>query len=256
MLFYWQEFRVTPKTTAKPETTTDSKQLLAAIDNLTTSRGTVIGAATLKALDALAAVNPDIAPVGTDTTGTAGTGTGAPAAPSDPSAAATPATPPPGGYEPDIVVLLTDGANTRGIDPIEAAQQAAARRVRVYTIGFGTTTPAPMVCTRAQLGGGALGGDGFGGGPPPDVGGAGGAGGGRRSFLLTDEPTLMKVAEITGGSFYRAQDAGQLRDVFAKLPKQIELQTRHQEISVAFAALGFLLAAAAVGLSLWWNRSP
>ena len=53
---------------------------------------------------------------------------------------------------PDIVVLLTDGANTRGVDPVAAAQQAADRRVRIYTIGFGTTTPTSMVCTREQLG--------------------------------------------------------------------------------------------------------
>ena len=33
----------------------------------------------------------------------------------------------------------------------------------------------------------------------------------------------MKVAAITGGTFYRAQDADQLRDVFAQLPKQITL---------------------------------
>ena len=45
--------------------TTDKSDLVSAIDNLTTSRGTVIGAATLKAIDALAAVNPDIQPTST-----------------------------------------------------------------------------------------------------------------------------------------------------------------------------------------------
>ena len=42
--------------------TTDKDELTDAIDNLTTSRGTVIGAATMKALDAIAAVNPDVPP--------------------------------------------------------------------------------------------------------------------------------------------------------------------------------------------------
>ena len=42
--------------------TTDKDDLTDAIDNLTTSRGTVIGAATMKAVDAIAAVNPDVAP--------------------------------------------------------------------------------------------------------------------------------------------------------------------------------------------------
>ncbi len=219
--------------------TTDTAELVGAIDNLTTARGTVIGAATLKALDALAVVNPDVWPSGTD----------------GPPAGTT--TLGPGQYVPDIVVLLTDGANTRGIDPVEAAQQAADRHVRVYTIGFGTTNPTSMVCTREQLGGEAFGGDPFGGGagggggPPGDIPGRGG-----RSFLVIDEPTLTKVAELTGGTFHKAEDAAQLQKVFAELPRQVELQKRKREVSVAFAALGLLLAGAAITLSLRWNRSP
>ena len=224
--------------------TTDHKALVAAIDSLTTSRGTVIGAATLKALDAIADVNPDVAPV-------------------DTAEGAAPVVSPvgPGDYVPDIVVLLTDGANTRGVDPVTAAQQAVDRHVRVYTIGFGTTEPASMVCTREQLGSDVFGQDPNGGpvfGSSGAVGGGGGGGqgpGGRR-FLVIDEPTLIKVADMTGGRYYKAQDAGQLRDVFDKLPKQVVVQTRKREVSVVFAALGALLAIAAVGLSLLWNRSP
>ena len=220
--------------------TTDTDELVGAIDSLTTARGTVIGAATLKAIDALAAVNPDVWPSGTDA----------------PTGASTLG---PGEYVPDIVVLLTDGANTRGVDPVEAAQQAVDRHVRVYTIGFGTTNPTSMVCTREQLGGEAFGGGGFGGGSVGGGGGAGGpdvGGGGGRSFLVIDEPTLTQVAEMTGGTFHKAEDASQLQKVFTELPRQVELQERQREISVAFAGLGLLLAAAAVTLSLRWNRSP
>ncbi|MCA9923527.1 MAG: VWA domain-containing protein, partial [Anaerolineales bacterium] len=93
---------------------------------------------------------------------------------------------PEAGYQPDIIVLLTDGANSRGPLPVDAAQQAADRKVRVYTIGFGTSDPGQMVCTQAQLGGNVFGG-GFGGGF-----GRGGFGGGGnfRRFLVIDEPTL------------------------------------------------------------------
>ena len=52
----------------------------------------------------------------------------------------------PGEYQPDTIVVLTDGRNTQGVDPVTAAEEAAARHLRVYTIGFGTTKPAPMVC--------------------------------------------------------------------------------------------------------------
>jgi Ca-activated chloride channel family protein len=159
----------------------------------------------------------------------------------------------PGGdnYVPDIIVLLTDGANTRGIDPVDAARDVATQRVRVYTIGFGTTNPTQLVCTREQLGARALddGGGGFGGGFGPPQGGF-------RQALVIDEPTLQQVADITGGEFYRAEDANQLRGVFAGLPNQIELQKERREISVVFAIAGAVLAMAAVGLSLLWNRGP
>ena len=57
------------------------------------------------------------------------------------------------GPVPEIIVLLTDGANTRGVTPAQAADQAAARGVRVYPIGFGTTNPTQMACSRDQFGG-------------------------------------------------------------------------------------------------------
>jgi Ca-activated chloride channel family protein len=73
---------------------------------------------------------------------------------------------------------------------------------------------------------------------------------------VADELTLIKVAEMTGATYHKAEDADQLRDVFAKLPKQVVLQKKDREVSVAFAGLGALLAIAAVALSLRWNRSP
>lgn len=241
--------------------TTDKKELTDAIDGFVTSRGTAIGAATLASLNAIASINPNVAPV--TSTGLEESPTedfsfdpSAPAPPSDvaESESAKPVTPPTGGYVPDIIVLLTDGANTRGVDPTTAAKQAVERRVRVYTIGFGTTNPQSLVCTPEQVGGDALGDGAFAGGG----GGfarAGGAGGGFRRFIDTDEPTLKKVAAMTGANFYKAEDAQQLSQVFANLPKQVKLQKRDVEISVAFVAFGLLAVITALGLSLRWNRT-
>ena len=105
---------------------------------------------------------------------------------------------------PDIVVLLTDGANTRGIRPLDAVPYAVERRVRIYTIGFGTTQPTSLACTADQLGGDIrqFGGGGFSGGF-----GGGGRGGGAGSPLRADNATLERVAERTGGAAYSAQDA-------------------------------------------------
>ena len=230
------------------EPTTDKQKLIEAIDSLTTARGTVIGAATLKAIDAIAAENPDVPPIGPDVNASDPDATG----PSSPPSTDAPGATKDGDYVPDIIVLLTDGANTQGINPLVAAQQAADRHIRVYTIGFGTENPTRIVCSRDQLGADAFDNGDFGGGgftPPP-------GGGDFRQALVIDEQTLQGVADITGGSFHRAEDADQLRSVFAKLPNQISLTTEHQEVSVVFALLGALLLVGALALSLLWNRSP
>jgi Ca-activated chloride channel homolog len=246
--------------------TTAKDDLLKAVDALTTSRGTVIGAALLKSLNAVASVNPDVAPVEDDNAATAGPNVfgqppepsaGDPAAPTDTTPQGDPPVPA-GGYIPDIVVLLTDGANTRGVDPVTAAKQAVSRRVRVYTIGFGTQNPSgSMSCSADQMGGDFSFGGGGGGGFAGGFGGGGGGGSGRlRRFLVTDEPTLKAVASMTGGKFYKAEDAKQLKTVFANLPRDVKLQKRKIELSAGFAAFGALLTATAVFLSLLWNRSP
>ena len=111
------------------------------------------------------------------------------------------------------------------------------------------------MCTSAQLGADAFGGGRFGRGGF-DFGGRGQPPGGARRFLVIDEATLQTMADLTGGEYYRAEDADQLVDVFLDLPARIELQEEEQEVSFAFGALGALLAAFAFGLSLLWNRYP
>ncbi len=225
--------------------TTDEDELLEAIAGLTTARGTAIGAAILTGIDAIAESNPDVAPVGAISSSGAGSG----AAPN--GAGATGGTGDAPDYVADIVVVLTDGANTRGIEPLDAAPIAAERGVRVYTIGFGTSDPAGLVCSSAQLGGDAFG-DGFGGG----AGGGfrpGGGGGPPRRFLVIDEPTLQAVAEQTGGEYYRAESADQLVEVFETLPAQVELQEEEREITQFFAIAGALVVALAMAASFRWS---
>jgi Ca-activated chloride channel family protein len=209
--------------------TTDKKQLLSAIDTLRTSRGTAIGLAILTSVDAIAEINPAVPPTGVKVAESG----------ADPGNIIT-------DYQPDTIVILTDGRNTQGVDPVTAATEAAARRVRVYTIGFGTTEPAPLVCTRDQISGDApFRGDR--GGPP------GGFRGGR--FLDIDEDTLKEVATMTGGEYFKAENAAALSDVLLDLPNTIVLQRQNVEITVWFALVGALLVMAAVGLAQWWNRS-
>jgi Ca-activated chloride channel family protein len=204
--------------------TEDQDALQEAIENLTTARRTAIGSAILESLDAIAEVNDEVAP-------------------SDPAFAEQPPPPQEAQYVPDIIVLLTDGASNTGPFPVDAAQQAADRGVRVYTIGFGTDQGGMMECN-----------DPFGGQEWFGGGGQGFGGGGFRRGI--DEETLKQVADLTGGAYYPARSASELEDVFDELPKYLITKKEFTEISVAFTAAGALLAAMAIGLSLLWHPLP
>ncbi|BCB90239.1 VWA domain-containing protein [Phytohabitans suffuscus] len=209
------------------EPTTDKDVLLAAIDDIKTSRGTAIGQAILTSVDAISEFNPDVPPTGVEV-------------------------PPPTGdrdeYEPDTIVVLTDGRNTQGVDPVTAAGEAAARKLRVYTIGFGSTQPAPSVCTREQISGdAAFRGDG--------MGGPFGGFGGRGRYMQADEGTLTEVADLTGGEYFKAEDADALTEVLLDLPDSITLQREDVEVTAWFALAGALLVLAGLGLAQWWQRA-
>jgi Ca-activated chloride channel homolog len=200
--------------------TTETDKLIEAINNVSTARGTAIGSAILTSIDGLAAIDPTVAPTGID----------------DESAQRS-------GYASHVIVLLTDGANTQGVEPAKASEAAAVRGVRVFTIGFGTTTPTRMACTGQQAGGWAGGGL-----------GGGSRWGGGRSPRIIDEPALQAIAETTGGQYYRAESADQLQEALGDLPSQVTVVKKHVDIASWFAGAGGLLVAIALGLSLWWNR--
>ena len=214
--------------------TTDQEVLADVIESLVTGRRTAIGSAILESIDTLAEIDDAVAPV---TFGGAVAGGPTPV--------------PSGAYVPGIIVLLTDGANNAGPQPIEAAQQAVDRGIRVYTIGFGTERGGMMNCNADNPDGGDTFG-GFGFGPDPQFGGGGG-GGFRRGI---DEETLQQVADMTGGNYYAATSAGELQEVFQSLPTHLITRNEVTEISFIFTTFGALLAVLAIGLALWWNPLP
>ena len=75
-----------------------------------------------------------------------------------------------------------------------------------------------------------------------------------RNPLVIDEDALQDVAETTGGQYYRAESADQLQEALGDLPSHVTVVTQHVDIASWFAAVGGLLVAAALALSLWWNR--
>ena len=94
-----------------------------------------------------------------------------------------------------VVILLTDGMNNTGkISPIAAAEAAKAMGVKIYTIGVGVRGMAPIP-VRDQAG--------------------------RMRLVMdkvdVDEKTLQTVANVTGGSFYRATDTDSLEKIYEQI---------------------------------------
>lgn len=208
------------------EPTTDRNLLENAVQNITTARRTAIGSGLLTSLEALSEIDDSLP---------------------SPFSGVEPEPLPEGVYAPYIVVLLTDGVNTTGPEPVFAAEFAKTRGVRVYTIGFGTDqNDSPMNC------------GGFQGSPDAGQfffgGGGGGGGGGFRRGI--DEETLKQVAAITGGAYFAASSTGELQEVFKNLPVQLMTVTETTEISVIFAALGAVLVMLAILLSMLWHPIP
>ena len=204
--------------------TTDQESLLASVESLTTGRRTAIGSGILRAIDAISEVDSNVAP-----------------SVIDPSAPDTAVPVAPGAYVPDIIVLLTDGVSNSGPSPIEAAQQAVDRGIRIYTIGYGTPNGTLSLNDIRPQDGGGFGGF-FG----------GGAGGGRIRTAI-DEATLKEIAKMSGGEYYSATSAAELNNVFRSLPTYLISKHDVIEISVFFAAIGALFAAAAIALAMIWH---
>lgn len=212
------------------EPTTDVSLLENAITNLATSSQTAIGSAILRSLDAIAEVDKRVAASEEISTLT----DSAMEAFSLPGLSKE-------SYVPHIIVLLTDGASNTGPPPLAAARQAAARGVRIYSIGFGTTHSAIMDCWNP-----------FPEDPPGSPGFESKVGGG--SFgNAPDEATLKQIAEITGGEFYSATSAADLHAVFQELHSYVAMANKTIEVSVYFAAAGAVLAMAAFIFSVLWH---
>jgi Ca-activated chloride channel family protein len=116
-----------------------------------------------------------------------------------------------------VIVLLTDGGNNAGqIDPLTAADLAHGFGIRVHTIGVGRGGRVPITVTVRD----------------PETGQTT-----RRRIeaeVPVDEDLLRKIAERTGGRFFRATDSDTLREIFGEidsleksaLPPRFELIAR------------------------------
>lgn len=124
-----------------------------------------------------------------------------------------------------VIILLTDGRNNAGeLHPLSAAQVAEAMGVRIYTVGAGKRGTAPYPIHDPILG--------------------------KRYQMLPveiDEELLQKIADMTGGKYFRAVDRRTLEEVFKEIGElektKIEIKefTRYEELFLVYLAIGLIL---------------
>ena len=124
------------------------------------------------------------------------------------------------------IVLLTDGENTHGPEPIEAAKLAADHGVRIYTVGIGTKEGITL---------------GF---------------SGWSMRVSLDEDTLQKIAAMTHGEYYAASSTQQLKSIYEHLSARMVIErSRTIEVTAFLIAVGALLLVISAFCSvLWFNR--
>ncbi len=130
------------------------------------------------------------------------------------------------GRVPMVILLLSDGNNTKGLDPLEVAARARRAKVRIYTVALGTGRPSR-------------------------------AAGATRLIRPANERVLRAIADTTGGRFFSAPTEDRLTTVYRNLGSSIGLVREQQEVTHAFvgAAIVLLVAGGASSLA-WFNRFP
>ncbi len=134
---------------------------------------------------------------------------------------------PRGSFAPAVIVLFTDGENTAPPDPLDAAQTAIERGVRVFTVGLGSDTGTTLEI------------DGF------------------TVFTQLNEAILREIATMTEGEYFRVENADDSRAVYDGLDKRFVVESKKREITSALGGLSMLVLIVSGALSLlWFGRVP
>ena len=117
-----------------------------------------------------------------------------------------------------VMILLSDGSNNSGeIDPITAAELAAQFNIKIYTIGAGTNQSYTRIPGRGLI----------------------------RNEI--DEETLIQIAKVTGGRYFRATDIAALESIYSEISSlersEIEVNeyTQYTELYGWFLIPAFIL---------------
>jgi Ca-activated chloride channel homolog len=129
-----------------------------------------------------------------------------------------------GPERPAAILLLSDGSQTEGVLlPLEGAARAKSFKIPIYTLALGT----PEGVVEFNRGGES-----------------------RTIPVPPDRPTMRQIAAATGGRFYEAESAGELREAYDKMGSVVSKVKRKQEVTFAFLAGGLVLLLAASAIAV------
>ena len=132
---------------------------------------------------------------------------------------------------PGAVVMLSDGTNTAGRAPLQAAAEAKKQNVPIYTIAYGTDLG--HVDLPAE-------------GDQPAS----------RELVPPDRTLMAAIAQATGGTTFSASDLGQLDAVYRNLSSEVGRMPVNKEVTATWAGYGLAFAVvaalAAVSLGARW----
>jgi Ca-activated chloride channel family protein len=124
------------------------------------------------------------------------------------------------------IVLLSDGENNHGPDPLEAAKLAAKHGIRIYTVGIGSTEGITLGYSGWSM------------------------------RVRLDEDVLRKIAATTHGEYYGATSAQELKSIYQHLSARMVIErARTVEVTAIFVGAGALLLVISALISVrWFNR--
>ena len=126
---------------------------------------------------------------------------------------------------PGAIVLLSDGTNTVGRAPQQAAAEARDAKVPVYTIAYGTENGYVDLD-------------------------------GKREPVPVNHQQMQDVAEISGGRYFAAASADQLTEVYENIGSEVGYEKADREVTSRFAGYGLafavLAALGAISLGARW----
>jgi Ca-activated chloride channel family protein len=131
----------------------------------------------------------------------------------------------PDSVAPGAVVLLSDGSNTAGRAPQQAAAEARNAKVPVYTIAYGTENGYVDLD-------------------------------GKREPVPVNHNEMKEIAQISGGQYFAAATADQLKDVYGNIGSEVGYEKADREVTSRFAGYGLafavLAALGAISLGARW----